>query len=54
MAKKYKYNVLKHRYLPLTIVHFLNKSVIYPAQIECSPDTKIEDILVIDPEKEVG
>jgi hypothetical protein len=48
MAKKYKYKVFKHKYLPLTIVHFINKSVIYPAQIECSPDTKIEDILVID------
>jgi hypothetical protein len=39
-----KYKVPKHSYLPLTIIRWVGKTSIYPAQIECHPDTTLDDI----------
>ncbi len=41
-----KYHVPKHRYLPNAIVRLGDKTYIYPAQIECHPDTTLDDIIV--------
>lgn len=41
-----KYHVPKHRYLPNAIVRLGDKTYIYPSQIECHPDTTLEDIIV--------
>ena len=44
--RTFKYHVPKHRYLPKTIVRFGDKAYIYPEQIECHPDTTLDDIIV--------
>ena len=44
----FKYEVEKHPSRPVTIIHFLDKSVIYPAQIECHPKTTLNDIRIIE------
>jgi hypothetical protein len=44
----FKYEVEKHPTRPITIIHFLDKSVIYPAQIECHPKTTLKDIRIIE------
>lgn len=44
---KPKYKIKKHRYLPICIVKFANKTVIYPAGIECHPETTLDDIIEI-------
>lgn len=43
-CKRFKYKVNKHNVLPKTIVRFTNKTMIYPAGIECHPQTTLEDI----------
>jgi hypothetical protein len=42
----FKYTISKHKYLPVCIVRFVNKSVIYPEILECHPKTSLEDIEV--------
>jgi hypothetical protein len=44
-CKTFKYKVPKHEYLPKMIVHFGDKTFIYPANIECHPKTTLEDIV---------
>lgn len=48
-CKLFKYKIEKHSVLPKTIVRFLNKTMIYPAQIECHPKTTLNDIEEIVP-----
>ncbi len=48
-CKPFKYKVEKHPVLPLTIARFINKTVIYPSQIECHPKTTLKDIEEIIP-----
>jgi len=43
-----KYKVKKHKYLPIAIVRFNDKTIIMPANIECDPSTTLDDIEVID------
>lgn len=47
-CKTFKYEVPKHKRLPVTIVRFINKTMIYPAQIECHPETTLDDIIEIE------
>jgi hypothetical protein len=47
----FKYKVEKHRYLPVSIIRFGNKSMIYPAGIPCIPETTLDDIEVIESNK---
>lgn len=51
-CKPFKYKVEKHSVLPKTIVRFLNKTMIYPAQIECHPKTTLNDIIEIESEEQ--
>jgi hypothetical protein len=51
-CKAFKYEVPKHRFLPVTIVRFLTKTMIYPAQIECHPETTLDDIIEIESEEQ--
>jgi hypothetical protein len=44
-CKTFKYKVPKHEYLPKMIVHFGDKTFIYPANVECHPKTTLEDIV---------
>jgi hypothetical protein len=46
-CKAFKYEVPKHNYLPKMIVRFLDKTYIYPAQIECHPETTLDDVIEI-------
>lgn len=48
--KPFKYRVPPHNYLPVTIVRFAHTNTvkIYPANIECHPETKISDVEVIE------
>jgi len=45
--KPFKYKVKKHPYLPSCIINFTNKKVIMPANIECHPETTLNDIIEI-------
>jgi hypothetical protein len=45
--KPFKYKVKKHPYLPSCIINFTNKKVIMPANIECHPETTLDDIIEI-------
>ena len=47
----FKYKVEKHHYLPVSIIRFGNKSMIYPAGIPCIPETTLDDIEVIESNK---
>ncbi len=47
----FKYKVEKHRYLPVSIIRFKNKYMIYPAGIPCIPETTLDDIEVIESNK---
>ena len=47
----FKYKVEKHRYLPVSIIRFGNKHMIYPAGIPCIPETTLDDIEVIESNK---
>ena len=51
-CKSFKYEVPKHKRLPVTIVRFLTKTMIYPAQIECHPETTLNDIIEIESEEQ--
>jgi len=51
-CKTFKYKVPKHNILPVTIVRFINKTMIYPAQIECHPSTTLNDIVEIQTEEQ--
>ncbi len=53
-CKRFKYKVDKHNVLPKTIVRFTNKTMIYPAGIECHPQTTLEDIEEILTEQQVA
>jgi hypothetical protein len=44
-VRTFKYHVPKHKYLPKAIVCFGNKTIIYPSQIPCHPDTTLDDII---------
>ncbi len=44
-VRTFKYRVPKHKYLPKAIVRFGNKTLIYPSQIPCHPDTTLDDII---------
>ena len=46
-CKAFKYEVPKHNILPKMIVRLGNKTYIYPAQIECHPDTTLQDVIEI-------
>jgi len=48
-CKPFKYKVEKHPILPVTIVRFINKTMIYPAQIECHPNTTLKDVVELQP-----
>jgi hypothetical protein len=47
----FKYKVEKHPYLPVSIIRFGNKYMIYPAGIPCIPETTLDDIEVIESNK---
>ena len=47
----FKYKVEKHHYLPVSIIRFGNKYMIYPAGIPCIPETTLDDIEVIESNK---
>jgi hypothetical protein len=47
-----KYEVEKHPYLPVAIVRLFDKIVIMPAGIECSSDTTLDDITIIETKTE--
>lgn len=47
----FKYRVEKHPYLPVAIIRFGNKYMIYPAGIPCIPETTLDDIEVIESNK---
>ena len=47
----FKYKVEKHRYLPVSIIRFKNKYMIYPAGVPCIPETTLDDIEVIESNK---
>jgi len=44
-CKTFRYQVPKHSYLPKMIFRFGDKTLIYPAQIECHPKTTLDDIV---------
>ena len=52
--KPFKYEVIKHRILPVTIANFPSGKVIMPAGIDCHPETTLDDIIeiVIETEQE--
>ena len=43
----FKYEVIKHRILPVSIANFPNGRVIMPAGIDCHPETTLDDIIEI-------
>lgn len=43
-CKAFKYEVPRHSYLPVMIIRLGDKKYIYPAQIECHPETTLSDI----------
>ena len=45
--KPFKYEVIKHRILPVSIANFPNGKVIMPAGIDCHPETTLDDIIEI-------
>ena len=47
----FKYKVEKHQYLPVSIIRFKNKYMIYPAGVPCIPETTLDDIEVIESNK---
>ena len=47
----FKYKVEKHHYLPVSIIRFKNKYMIYPAGVPCIPETTLDDIEVIESNK---
>jgi len=46
-CKAFKYEVPKHNILPKMIVRLGDKTYIYPAQIECHPETTLQDVIEI-------
>ena len=52
-CKRFKYQVEKHSILPATIVRFVNKTMIFPSQIECHPKTTLADIVEIKSQQQV-
>ena len=50
--KPFKYEVEKHPLLPKAIIRLGGKFYIYPAQIECHPQTTLDDIIEIIPESQ--
>ena len=52
-CKRFLYHVDKHAYLCKSIVRLLNKTMIFPAGIECHPKTTLDDIIEIIPENEI-
>lgn len=53
-CKCFKYKIDKHNILPKTIVYFSNKTVIYPAGVECHPKTTLDDIEEIQTEQQIA
>jgi len=53
-CKRFKYKVNKHNVLPKVIVRFVNKTVIYPAGVECHPQTTLDDIEEVLTEQQVA
>ena len=53
-CRPYKYKVEKHPTLPVTIVRFSGKTLIYPAQIECHSQTTLDDIKVTKPKTKIS
>jgi hypothetical protein len=51
-CKRFKYQVEKHNILPPTIVRFVNKTVIFPSQVECHPKTTLNDVVEIKSEEQ--
>ena len=51
-CKAFKYEVPKHNILPVAIIRFISKTMIYPAQIECHPETTLNDIIEIESEEQ--
>ena len=43
--KPFKYEVIKHRILPVSIANFPSGKVIMPAGIDCHPETTLDDIM---------
>lgn len=52
-CKRLIYKVEKHPYLCKSIVRFHNKTMIYPAAIECHPQTTLDDIIELETEPTV-
>lgn len=52
-CRPYKYKVEKHPTLPVSIVRFKDKTMIYPAQIECHSKTTLDDIKVNEPKTKI-
>ena len=52
-CKRFKYKVDKHNILPKAIVRFVNKTVIYPAGVECHPQTTLDDIVEIATQQQI-
>ena len=52
--KPFKYEVIKHRILPVSIANFPSGKVIMPAGIDCHPETTLDDIIeiIVETEKE--
>ena len=53
-CKAFKYEVPSHRYLPKMIVRLGDKTYIYPAQIECHPETTLNDIIEVKSEEQIA
>jgi len=53
-CKAFKYEVPQHKYLPTSIIRFWDKTMIYPAQIECHPKTTLSDIIEIKSEEQIA
>lgn len=52
-CKRFRYRVVKHSTLPITIVKFGEKTLIYPAKIECHPKTTLEDVVEVKSTKQL-
>jgi hypothetical protein len=52
-CKRFRYRVVKHSTLPITIVKFGEKTLIYPAKIECHPKTTLEDVVEVKSKKQL-
>lgn len=50
-SRRFRYKVKKHDFLPIAIVRMGGKTLIYPSNIECHPQTTLEDIMEIKSKK---